>query len=641
MVIEKKVVKETNEVFTDDVPLRVEKPNYDARVQEMNRDVLPESFDPYDIEGQVAPFLQSSTSEKQLHEYIKRIIKHTIKHYDILTLNKIIDYLSGRYDIRKSALDTIVSNMSHELRVEERKTLPVVNFKLDNFMENVEAFYQKQPFFYDDVQIFWLWKVDHWEMVDETDLLNILEDCLYIYGQTIKSSIKNMYLEAMKRLGRKKKPKDAPCKWVQFKDKAYSLESGNVYDVTPDYFFTNPIPWELAETSHTPIMDKLVTEWVGEKYLQTIYEVIAYCCYAEYPIQTVFCLYGHGRNGKSCLIRLMSKFVGMKNLCSTELDMLTGSNSSRFETFKLYKKLVCLMGETNFGVMSHSSMLKRLCGGDVIGFEKKGKDPFDDFSYAKLIIASNSLPISEDTSEGFYRRWVIIDFPNEFPEGRDILKDIPETEYNALAKKCAEILPDLLKRGVFTNQGMLEERKEKYIMASNPLPKFLKIATKEDYHGFTNFNELFTDYLKFLQINKKRRVSRKEFTLALQEEGYWGERTKKKINNDFVMGNWVDGIILVKDWEKGKNSQISHFSSNIIPQKIGNIGKVRSSVKSEKNIQDSDNSLYKMPENYINWRDDCIIHTKCEKCDETETNELDDGKLYCRKHFDEIQQSKN
>ena len=75
------------------------------------------------------------------------------------------------------------------------------------------------------------------------------------------------------------------------------------------------------------------------------------------------------------------------------------------------------MGETNFGVLSKSSILKKLTGGDMIGFEIKGKDPFDDYNYAKIIIASNSLPPSDDTSEGFYRRWNIINFGNKFVEG--------------------------------------------------------------------------------------------------------------------------------------------------------------------------------------------------------------------------------
>ena len=89
-------------------------------------------------------------------------------------------------------------------------------------------------------------------------------------------------------VGREKRPDDAPKKWIQFKDKAFSLKSKSMYDITHDFFFTNPIPWEIGENEETPTMDKLFKEWVGEKYLPTLYEILAYCCYSDYPIQVLF-----------------------------------------------------------------------------------------------------------------------------------------------------------------------------------------------------------------------------------------------------------------------------------------------------------------------------------------------------------------
>ncbi|GAH38245.1 unnamed protein product, partial [marine sediment metagenome] len=196
------------------------------------------------------------------------------------------------------------------------------------------------------------------------------------------------YLEAFKRAGRDHKPEPAPNKWVQFKDKAISLKSNKTYNVTYDYFFTNPIPWELGKNTETPTMDKLIVEWVGEDFKQTAYEIIAYCCYSDYPIHMILCLVGCGRNGKSKFLGLINRFIGKENICSTELDTLL---DSRFESFKLFKKLVCTMGETNFGVLSKTSLLKKLTGQDLIGFEYKQKKPFDDYNYAKVIISSNSL----------------------------------------------------------------------------------------------------------------------------------------------------------------------------------------------------------------------------------------------------------
>ena len=444
-----------------------------------------------------------------------------------------------------------------------------VNFPIDNYYDNAQEFYKIQPFFYDKTGMFWFWqeKEFRYEQVDDIDVMIAFDKILGFRGQTVNSRVKTNMIEAIKRMGREHIPEDAPAKWIQFRDKAYSLKSGNIYDVTPDFFFTNPIPWEFGESEDTPIMDKLFTEWVGKKYIETLYEILAYCCLNDYPIHLIFCLVGCGRNGKSKFQGLMNKFIGKDNVCSTELDTLL---ESRFESYKLYKKLICSMGETNFGVLNKTSLLKKLTGQDLIGFEFKNKRPFDDYNYAKVIIASNSLPSSNDTSEGFYRRWLIIDFPNTFPEGKDILKTIPKYEYNNLAKKSCRILKDLLDNGSFNNQGTIEERKKRYIFSSNPLSFFMESACIKNYNEYMRYGELYVAYRKYLSINKKRSISYKEFNEILTLEGLEVQKTSKKIDDEWINGRFILGINLKSDWEKIIYASCSVCANN--PTQITYVG---------------------------------------------------------------------
>ena len=422
-------------------------------------------------------------------------------------------------------------------------------FKPDNFRTNVARVHKKKPFFYDKKGLFWFWdnKKKCYIETDDTDIINFLEDVHLWYGIAINPRVEASYLKAFQQFGRRKIPQDAPVKWVQFKNKAYSVNSSKVYQVKPNYFFTNPIPWELGTTDKTPVMDKLFGEWVGKENINILYELIAYCTYRDYPIHLIFCLMGSGRNGKSQFLKIIKKFLSLDNVCSSELDTII---NSRFETFSMYKKLATIMGETNFGVLSHTSMLKKLVGGDLIRYEKKRKDTFNDYNYSKIIIASNSLPTSLDTSDGFYRRWMIIDFPNEFPEGKDIVATIPEKEYNNLALKTTQILKELLNKGKFHNQGEITERRNQYIMASNPLPMFLKEFGIFNDKEYIEYNELYNWYLKYLKLKKKRKVSRKEFKMALEDEGYWVERTTKREgiddngNPNYKLRFWVDGLTL-------------------------------------------------------------------------------------------------
>ena len=487
-------------------------------------------------------------------------------------------------------------------KYEKKISLPSLN--INNYMDNARRFWEQNPYFYDDkMKVFWMWDAENfkYEMITDKKMMVLFDDILGFMGQTVPSTIKNNHLEAFCRVGIKKKPKESPVKWVQFKDKAFSVTSNKTHDVKPNYFFTNPIPWEIGKTSYTPMLDKLFKEWVGEKHLNDLYEFIAYCCYRAYPIQLLFCLYGHGRNGKSTFISIVDKFLGTSNTCTTDLDMIAGKNKNRFETLRLYKKLACFMGETNFNILENSSILKKLVGGDKIAYEIKGAGLFDDVNYSKIIIASNSLPSSEDTSEGFYRRWHIIDFPNEFPEGKDIALNVPEAEFSALAKKVTLLLPKLLEKGCFSHQGTIQERKEKYIMASNPLPYFLEHACYHNPLEYIRYSELYISYTKFLASNKRRIVSKKEFSKILIAEGLENRKTSKEGNIDY----YVEGIKLkdvfpdLPNFKKiitQKNSYIERCKKVEIKE-IKENNNTQHIVVEEEHIQDTDNNV--IPEEKI------------------------------------------
>jgi len=361
-----------------------------------------------------------------------------------------------------------------------------------------EHIIELQPCYYDTSKIWWLWDWNQckWKKVDEVDIINAVEKQADI--NTINSKERTEMLEALKQVSRVNRPQDIKPTWIQFKKDIIDIETGKRFRAKPNWFVTNPIPYELDENGffETPVMDRIFEEWVGKDYIPILYEIIAYCTMPDMPIHRIFCFIGEGMNGKSKFLELLRKFIGQENCCSTELDALM---TSRFEIARLHKKLVCQMGETDFNEMKKTSILKSLSGGDLMGFEIKNKDPFEDKNYAKILIATNNLPSTADKTAGFYRRWAIIDFPNQFSEAKDILAEIPEEEYQALAVKCSFLLRDLLKARKFTKEGTLEERMEKYEAKSNFLEKFINEFTEEsinDYITVSDFNRKFKEWCK-------------------------------------------------------------------------------------------------------------------------------------------------
>jgi len=437
------------------------------------------------------------------------------------------DVLKNNEELAKSFGGISKENFEKHGNKNEKDISKIIRGYMDK-SDLAEKIWEVQPYFYDEAKMWWLWNREEckWKIIDDTSILIMVKN--NSVANTVESKEKNEIIEAMKQYGREKKPKDIEPHWIQFKDLIVNIKTGFEFQASPQYFVTNPIPWELERHRYqdTPNMDRIFKEWVGEDYVKTLYEILAYSLIPDYPLNRIFCFIGSGMNGKSKYLELLRKFIGESNVCSTELDTLL---QSRFEITRLYKKLVCQMGETNFNEMNKTSILKKLSGGDLIGFEHKNKDLIEDKNYAKIIIATNNLPATTDKTIGFYRRWMIVDFPNQFSEAKDILGEIPEEEYNCLAVKCLTLLKELLDERKFHKEGSVEDRIKRYEEKSNPLDKFIaEFYDVSDPNEFVTKHSFSKDLNEWLRMNKFREMSDKSISKIMVEKGF--ENTKEYID---------------------------------------------------------------------------------------------------------------
>lgn len=406
---------------------------------------------------------------------------------------------------------------------------------------------EHQPIMYDKAQIFWVWNTETfgWEIVDETELLVAIDEMLQSQGRTFigtsESKLKSEIIEEMRKAGRRKfnsiKPLPSTC--IQFRSKIYDIASRTQGNATHDFFITNPIPYDVGQNEDTPTISKIFDSWVGSENTQTLYQVLAYCCLADYPLQRIFLLHGSGSNGKSCFLDLMLKFLGNQNCASLDLEDLLKDNHA---TYDLYKKLVCLMGETDFVEMKRTNLLKKLSGNDLIRYRPLHKKAFHDKNYAKILIATNSIPITQDKTDGYYRRWLIIDFPNKFTEKFDILSTIPETEYNNLAKRILSILYNLLQSREFHNEGTIEDRKRRYEEKSNPLRTFIDECCDVNVNYDMPFFEFQDAFVYYLKDRGYRELSNKVISEQLKKLGFDLEKRNVDTGEKRTKWNFVIGL---------------------------------------------------------------------------------------------------
>jgi phage/plasmid-associated DNA primase len=192
---------------------------------------------------------------------------------------------------------------------------------------------------------------------------------------------------------------------------------------------------------------------------------------------------------------------------------------------------------------------------------------------AKIIIATNCLPPTLDTTQGWYRRIKIIDFPNQFKEGNDPLLRIPNYEYDNFCKQLTQIGADLLARGIFTNDGSITHRQKEYELRSNPMKQFLDLYYEQDNSSRLPFFEIAEKFQNYLQERRYRVMEKKEIGILLEKEGY--EKRYEHVKTNERDTKWLFIYGLREKMEKQDKLEaveaMESVSISVLPRKKTNI----------------------------------------------------------------------
>jgi len=295
---------------------------------------------------------------------------------------------------------------------------------------------------------------------------------------------------------------EPPLHLIPLQNGVFDLETGEVREYRPEDFFTAKLPWRYNPEAKSKHIISLLESFLPQEETITLYELMAYCLFRSYPYQKFFLLFGRGSNGKSLFAKILERFLGKENVASVTLWELQHDN---FAAARLYHRLANVSGELEYEDIERTGLLKQLCGGDLVEANRKFRDPVRFQNYAKLIFLTNEIPRSADTTEAFYRRLFLIEFPKRFEEDPELevrVATAEAEEYEALLLKVLEVLKALKDRGfVFSRHKSIEETRELYLRLSSPLHTFIEenceiTYQSDDYIYKYEFKERFGQWLK-------------------------------------------------------------------------------------------------------------------------------------------------
>jgi putative DNA primase/helicase len=222
---------------------------------------------------------------------------------------------------------------------------------------------------------------------------------------------------------------------------------------TPDYITFSKLACDYDPSATCTEWTEFL-EYALPKHEQlTLQELFGYCLVRGYPYQVAFFLLGKGGNGKGAAMEVLRAMLGGDNCCAVALQDI----GERFYAHDLYGRYAEISGDTSPKALLDTSTYKMLTGGDTMRTEKKGEDSFDFKNHAKIISLLNELMPSADQTDGFFRRFVLIQFDRTPSTGRKKEKEgfekrIIENELSGVLNWSLEGLKRLRAQGGTTFQ---------------------------------------------------------------------------------------------------------------------------------------------------------------------------------------------
>lgn len=315
--------------------------------------------------------------------------------------------------------------------------------------------------------------------------------------------------------------------YIAFKNGIYNIIDDTFCDFSPEYIIVNKINWNYNPAAYSEICDKTLTKLAcGDKQIRMLLEeVIGYTFYRRNELRKAFILIGDKANGKSTYLDMIKTMLGDENTSALDLNEL----GDRFKTAELFGKLANIGDDIGDEFIPNPAIFKKLTSGDRLNAERKGQDPFDYNSYAKLLFSANSIPRIKDKSGAVLDRLIIIPFNATFsPDDEDY---DPYIKYKLRTNEALEYLINVgivgLKRVIknrrFTICKKVQKQIEEYEEHNNPIILFFKEIEESQIINEPT-KDVYQKYQEFCIVNSFQPMSNIEFS----------KQTKKRFNLDIV-----------------------------------------------------------------------------------------------------------
>lgn len=267
-----------------------------------------------------------------------------------------------------------------------------------------------------------------------------------------------------------------------------------------------------------------------EDVMRHFYEIIGYILHPEKRPAQFFLFRGHGSDGKTTQMKIISALLGDAVLPESIERFNTGNFADSHATSSLVGKLLVYDDDLDKNFTLPDGTMKKLAEDGLITANPKGAQPFTFTKICTVVMCCNGVPKTKDVSRGFRRRALVVPFTrgfgyddgdNDSTVNLNIADEIIETELPGILNKALEGLKRLKQRGYFQEPLSCQEAKNTWLNAANPITGFIRDRIEITKH-YTNdkipFNDLYCSFVDYCSEQNILRVPTKlQFKETLNE----------------------------------------------------------------------------------------------------------------------------
>lgn len=369
----------------------------------------------------------------------------------------------------------------------------------------------------------------YWKQLEKDSLKNFLGNAAIRFGfseleakyHLFKNELLNQFLAQAQLTAPEK---DADNILINLQNGTFEF-IGNVWNLRPfdtNDFLTYQLPFDYDSSATSPLFDKYLEKVLPDLDSRLILQEFAGFIFSNVNAEKCLVLTGGGKNGKSVFFNILTALLGRENTLTYPLGLF----NQEYNRAKLTNVLLNYSSEK--GVEINPDTFKALVSGEPLQAREPYGKSFTIHNKVRFILNCNELPKETESTDAFFRRFLIIPFDVKISEA--------ETDLNLANKIIKSELPGVF-NWLLSGLTRLNQQQKftESIKVNKAIAEFRRqsdsVALFVDEHGYKKCTEnkilvktLYSDYKSFCYDGSFKVASINTFSIRLHNSGF--EKTR-------------------------------------------------------------------------------------------------------------------